>query len=158
MRWFLVAGALVPALVSLLAAAVPEYLKVQQPIPETLAEIPSSTGNIGVTPEGWLEQEAALPPRLRTLLPQWRERYAPHTGQPFLDEMVFLVKPRLYYFQRDIEGDRTSEALAIGGAFSVESGWLNDLLRVNLTGYTSQNFSKLTSIWLKCLHAGLSTA
>jgi hypothetical protein len=138
MRWFLVAGVLLPALVSLRAAAVPEYLKVQQPIPETLAEIPSSTGNIGVTPESWLEQEAALPPRLRTLLPQWRERYAPHTGQPFFDDMVFLVKPRLYYFQRDIEGDHTSEALAIGGAFSVESGWLNDLLRVNLTGYTSQ--------------------
>ena len=45
---------------------------------------------------------------------------------------------RTYYFDRINPGDVTNAAWAIGGWVGYQSGWMADLLRVGVVGYTSQ--------------------
>ncbi len=115
-------------------AVTPEYLKATQPIPESLADVPSATDNVGVVPEVRTYDQMLRP---SMMLPRLRERI-PKTGLPLIDDSLYSVRPRAYYRLRD-NGDGTkSEAMAIGGAVSMESGWLNDFLRFGFAGYTSQ--------------------
>ena len=122
----------------LLASDAPEYLRVREPISGSLEEVPSTTEGIGITPESWSEARAPFSLHPSVLLPKLREDYVQETGWSFVDDLIVSVRPRLYYFHSDQGEGGISEAFALGGALAVESGWLNDVLRVNLTGYTSQ--------------------
>ena len=45
---------------------------------------------------------------------------------------------RTYYFDRQNPGDVTQAAWAAGGWVGYQSGWIAELLRVGVVGYTSQ--------------------
>ncbi len=116
----------------------PEYLTVRAPIADTLEAVPSTTGDIGVTPESWTAKREGFPLRTVVLMERLREKYYPKTGIHFIDDAVFTVSPRIYHRYQDLGADSGTEATAAGGAMSFESGWIADRLRVNLVGYTSQ--------------------
>jgi len=115
--------------------AVPEYLNSREPLATSLEEEPSPTEFIGYSPEVALAWEEMRPARL---LPTLREEHAPETGHPFFDDARFTVRPRFYYFHREIDRQRNQLSAAAGGSLSLDSGWWRDSLRVGLTGYLSQ--------------------
>ncbi|MGI9243009.1 MAG: OprD family outer membrane porin [Verrucomicrobiales bacterium] len=116
----------------------PEYLRAEAPIAGDLDEVQSVTERIGVTPGSWLREYSPFRPRLARLFPELRGQILPPRNQPFLDDTRISVRPRFYY--RNVEGWNTpaSKVAALGGSIAVESGWLQELLRVSLVGYTSQ--------------------
>ena len=116
-----------------LHAATPDYLESEEPIPKSLEETRSATDSLGTSRD--LDSiEDLLPsrwfPELRHLIPE--------TGNPFFDDARFSIRPRAYYRYRDNGDGTVSEAFALGGAFGLETGYLADLVRVGITGYTSQ--------------------
>jgi len=119
-------------------AAVPEYLKLQYPAETDLKDTHSATESIGEIPESLVDQYEPFELLPARLLPKWRKQFWPETGQPFIDDIKFLVHPRLYYLHRKIHGVGVEESAAWGGWLGMESGWLNDTFRIGLTGYTSQ--------------------
>lgn len=119
---------------SLPAAESAEYLAAEEPIPESLEQAPSATDQIGTVQNSHTTWEKL---HLRWILPELRAR-VPTTGQAFFDDAKFHFNPRSYYFHRKFSDGHQSEAFAIGGAFGLESGYLSDLLRIGITGYTSQ--------------------
>lgn len=123
---------------SLKAADTPEYLKVENPVITSLEKVPSPTETIGYSPESWINQRTPFSGHPARLLPKLRDQYIPLTGSPFFDEIAVSVMPRFYYFHRDTENVGIAESAALGGALSLETGWWQDFLRFNLTGYTSQ--------------------
>ena len=57
---------------------------------------------------------------------------------PFLRDSRFSAQIRSFYFDRDKYDDTTSEAWALGGSFTYQSGYLANFLRFGATAYTSQ--------------------
>lgn len=116
----------------------PEYLKSTEPVVTSLEDVPTPTETIGYSPNSWVEGRepfAMLPSRL---LPRFRDQYIPLSGTPFIDDIIFSLRPRFYYFHRDTEDSGIAESAAFGGALAMETGWWQDFLRLNFTGYTSQ--------------------
>ena len=56
----------------------------------------------------------------------------------FVRDSTITVYVRSYYLNRDTTIIRGPAAWATGGALGYQSGWLGNILRVGLTGYTSQ--------------------
>ncbi len=59
-------------------------------------------------------------------------------SSPFINDSKFDAQFRTFYFNRDKYDNTRSEAWAIGGWLSYQSGYLADLLRIGAVGYTSQ--------------------
>lgn len=118
--------------------AEPEFRKAQGPVSADLKSQRTATDSIGEVPDHLLDQYdlAGILPRI--WLPKGRDKLMPKTGVDFVDEMRFEIRPRFYYFHRDIGGGGVQESAAWGGEFGLESGWWNDRVRIGLTGYTSQ--------------------
>jgi hypothetical protein len=62
----------------------------------------------------------------------------PSEQSPFFRDSKFSGVVRTYYFNRDKYDSTRSEAWALGGWLSYQSGYLADLLRIGATVYTSQ--------------------
>ncbi|MFK5923018.1 MAG: OprD family outer membrane porin [Verrucomicrobiota bacterium] len=123
---------------SLQAADSPEYLKVEGPVVVSLKEERSPTDSIGTSPKSWITERRSFKLLPNQVLPRLWDQYMPLTGTPFFDGIDFLVSPRFYYFRRDTENVGIAESAAMGGALEMETGWWQDILRLKLTGYTSQ--------------------
>ncbi len=63
---------------------------------------------------------------------------APEVKSPFIQDSKFDAQLRTFYFNRDKYDNSRSEAWAIGGWISFQSGYLADVFRVGAVGYTSQ--------------------
>jgi hypothetical protein len=139
---FLPGGLLIAFLSAMLLFSTPldaaEYLEADTPIPNSLAEVPSATQSIGLTPDEISLQNDLPRPILMEILPSLRQNLFPRTGFAGIDDAVFSVQPRIYFRYRNNNGENTEEVAAIGGALKFESGWMADVFRVTLVGYTSQ--------------------
>jgi len=78
-------------------------------------------------------QPAAQPPS--TLFPQFREQVKDMPA--FFRDARFEVSPRSYYRDRKNLDQSTSEAWAVGGAVSLQSGWLFDRFAIGGVYYGS---------------------
>ncbi|NWK54108.1 outer membrane porin, OprD family [Verrucomicrobiaceae bacterium N1E253] len=116
----------------------PAYLAAEAPVTPELRGDRSATATVGAIPEDLLNQYDPFAVLPRKWLPSLREKYIPKTGHSFVDGIQFEVKPRFYYFHRDVESEGIQETAAFGGELGVESGWFRDWFRVGLTLYTSQ--------------------
>ena len=67
-------------------------------------------------------------------LPEWR--LAASSKEPFFRDSTFGLEPRFYY--RYLDDGTLHEAVAIGGALILTSGWWRDMLQLGLGGYTAQ--------------------
>jgi hypothetical protein len=112
----------------------PEYLEAREPISGALEDAPSATEGIGQDASQPFKWERRRPSRH---LQEWRNRLIPETGNPFVDDMQFFLRPRFYYFHRDFDPGTPMETAAAGGSISVETGWWRDRIRLGLTGYGS---------------------
>src|SRR4051812_26838557 len=56
----------------------------------------------------------------------------------FVRESAITLYLRSYYLNRETTNIRGPAAWAAGGALGYQSGWLGNMLRVGLVGYTSQ--------------------
>lgn len=121
-----------------LAAGNAEYLKAEQPQAKSLKDVRTSTEEIGVTSESWLAENDPFSLLPRNFLPALREKYVSKTGNPFIDDTKFSVRPRFYYLHRNRHSGGVQESAAYGGSIGMETGWLNDTVRFAFTGYTSQ--------------------
>ena len=121
-----------------MADAIPEYRKSEGPVSANLKGHPTATDGIGTVPDSLLHQYDPFAVLPRKWLPGLRGKYIPKTDQPFIDEMNFSIRPRFYYFYRDIQDGGVRESAAFGGELGFESGWYNDWFRIGLTAYTSQ--------------------
>lgn len=67
---------------------------------------------------------------------------SPETTDPiraaFFDDATFTLHARSYLFDSSNDGDPASAAWAIGGWAGYETGWIGDVLRFGVVGYTSQ--------------------
>ena len=73
--------------------------------------------------------------------PEPMEPIAPSASQDtpaFFRDSKFSAQLRSFYFDRDKYDNSTSEAWALGGSLSYQSGYLADFFRIGATGYTSQ--------------------
>jgi hypothetical protein len=111
----------------------PEYIAAEAPPAESLKAARSVTENIGIAEPDREITQAAMPKRMFPLV---RDPF-PETGIPFLDDAAFTLSPRAYYFHRDFSTGEILEAFAIGGAMRLETGWLNDAVRVGVEGFNS---------------------
>lgn len=59
-------------------------------------------------------------------------------ASPFLRDSRFSAQLRTFYFDRDKYDGSTSEAWALGGSLTYQSGYVADFLRFGATAYTSQ--------------------
>lgn len=105
-------------------AAVPEYVRDEQPVADTLKDT-----------QGLITQGFYIKPFDLSIFPALKQRL--ESLPPFWRDTRLAAKPRSYYFDRDRDiGD--SVAWALGGAVEHQSGWWKDRLRVASTLYTSQ--------------------
>ena len=133
----------------------PEYLTNEHPQAEAAEDLASPFGEPAAKPAG--------------------VRFGAFGNEPFFRDAEFSLRPRLYYRYHD-NGESIKEALAIGGALDVTTGWWRDTLQLGVTGYTTQplaapsdrgstgllrpdgtGFSVLGQAWAK-LRAGPATA
>lgn len=87
----------------------------------------------GATPIGQIDLGG---PHLR--LPVFPTLAQPEVKSPFIHDSKFDAQLRTFYFNRDKYDNTRSEAWAIGGWISFQSGYLADLFRVGAVAYTSQ--------------------
>ncbi len=98
---------------------------------------PSSTRAIRTPIERFFPKEVVRPPRFPWFQQQLQKL------PPFFADTHLEVRFRTYYLRKDrafpvLGDDGLSEAWAMGGSISYRSGWLADLLRFELEGFTSQ--------------------
>ncbi len=93
---------------------------------------PSSVDEIETPIERVFPEEVFKPP----LLPYFRQRIQ-HL-HPFFSESVLEARFRTYYLHQDRTTNDIREAWAIGGSLYYRSGWLEDIFRVEVEGFTSQ--------------------
>lgn len=62
----------------------------------------------------------------------------PAKRSPFFDDSKISAQARTFYLYRDKYDDSISEAWALGGSVTYQSGYLADRLRFGAVGYTSQ--------------------
>lgn len=120
------------------AADDPEYLKAESPLPADLEEVGSPTDRLGLIPESGFDRYRPFRMGLGQSLRRVRAEILPPSGNAFLDDARFSLRPRFYYRNVDGWGDPGSRAAALGGVLALESGWLAETLRISLAGYTSQ--------------------
>ena len=106
--------------------AQPDYLTHEEPVPESVKEME------GPLAEGLTEEEEE--PR-RVIAPSLKEKLA--ELPPFWRDTSATLNLRTYYFD-STSGETKNQALALGGSFSYESGWWQELLQVGATVFTSQ--------------------
>jgi len=70
--------------------------------------------------------------------PQPEGTVAPEEQSPFIRDSRFSAQIRTFYFDRDKYDGSSSEAWALGGSITYQSGYLGNFLRFGATGYTSQ--------------------
>jgi len=102
-----------------------EYIRDEQPVPESVDQV--------VTPMELTFQEK---PEIPRFFP-WLKEELKDTPAFFRDTKLNL-NLRTYYFYRDKYDDSKSEAWALGGALSYQSGWFLDHFGVGSVLYTSQ--------------------
>ena len=102
-----------------------EYIRDQEPVPESVDQV--------VTPMELTFQEK---PEIPRFFP-WLKEQLKDTPAFFRDTKLNL-NVRTYYFYRDKYDDTKSEAWALGGALSYQSGWFLDRFSVGSVLYTSQ--------------------
>jgi hypothetical protein len=124
------AASLPAVVIGLLALAVApvhasESTMDDEPAPESVEDLGGPLGD-------------AFRVRLRagTLFPRLAE--ALEDRPPFLRDTRLLLAPRTYYFRRRNEDGSHSEAWALGGSLSYESGWWREFFSVGGALYTSQ--------------------
>ncbi len=106
-------------------AAQPEYQSNEAPPPGSVKDVRESLG----------PQAIEKPPPRRGVL-GW-DRALANLPQFFRDTSLIL-KPRLYNFDSNFSDGEENEAFALGSAIEYRSGSWRNLLKVGLTGYTSQ--------------------
>ncbi len=126
----------------LFAGVVVAVAALAAPAPGTERELdtdtpPSSTRAIRTPIERFFPKEVARPP----VFPWFQQRL--QKLPPFFADTHLEVRFRTYYLRKDrafpvLGDDGLSEAWAMGGSISYRSGWLADLLRFELEGFTSQ--------------------
>ncbi|MGQ0578254.1 MAG: OprD family outer membrane porin [Betaproteobacteria bacterium] len=87
----------------------------------------------GATPMD--QVDLANPEPEQTLVPAPVE---PEKKFPFFDDSKISAQLRTFYFNRDKYDDSNSEAWALGGSLSYQSGYLADVFRAGAVAYTSQ--------------------
>ena len=87
----------------------------------------------GATPMDHIDMSTSQP-----RLPVFPTPAPPEVTSPFIRDSKFDAQLRTFYFNRDKYDNTRSEAWAIGGWLSFESGYLADVFRVGAVGYTSQ--------------------
>jgi hypothetical protein len=102
-----------------------EYIRDQEPVPESVDQV--------VTPMDLTFQEKREIPRLFP----WLKEQLKDTPAFFRDTKLNL-NFRTYYFNRDKYDDSNSEAWALGGSVSYQSGWFLNRFSVGSVIYTSQ--------------------
>lgn len=111
------------------AGVAQEYLRAESVAPDSLVEAESTfegeTLSLGET----VLERGLITPYLVDSFPALK---------PVVEEAVFVVEPRSYYFYRDHGDGSISETWAIGGAVSYESGWWQEFLQLGVAAYTSQ--------------------
>jgi len=102
-----------------------EYIRDEEPVPDSVDQV--------VTPMELTFQEK---PKIPRFFP-WLKEQLKDTPAFFRDTKLNL-NVRTFYFYRDKYDDRNSEAWALGGALSYQSGWFLDRFSVGSVLYTSQ--------------------
>ena len=74
--------------------------------------------------------------RKKPMFPRFHELLEPLP--PFFRESELVLKPRMYYFDRQNSDRPDGEAWTYGGALAYRSGWLFDTFALGAEGYTSQ--------------------
>jgi len=119
-RW-----ALLPALAILASPAVAAERELDQGPP------PDSTQQIETSIEKVFPRDVERAPLLPWLQQQLQDL------PPFLSDSQIEARFRTYYLRKHRTSDELSEAWAMGGSISYRSGWLEELLQVELEGFTS---------------------
>jgi hypothetical protein len=105
-----------------------EYIRDQEPIPDSVDQV--------VTP---IELAFQPPPKIPRFFP-WLKEQLKDTPAFFRDTKL-NVNLRTYFFDRDKFDNSRSEAWALGGSLSYQSGWFLDRFSVGSVLYTSQKLS-----------------
>ncbi len=115
-------------------AAPPEAVTAEFGTPTTLANSPSAGDEIGGSTPHSLLNDVKMP---INFLADLRAKLAIGKN-PFTRDLTFEIAPR-WYFRNALNADGSrSVAAAFGGAFGFQTGWLEEFLRIGLTGFTSQ--------------------
>ncbi len=93
---------------------------------------PTSAEEIEAPLQGVFPEEVERPP----LFPWFRRQL--QKLPPFFADTELEVRYRTYYLRADRTDGRLSEAWAMGGSIRYVSGWLAELFRVEVEGFTSQ--------------------
>jgi hypothetical protein len=117
--------AAVAVLVGALSASAAERELESEPPPSSTRDI--ETPSQRVFPR--LVRKEPLFPRIREQLEKL---------PPFFADTQLEARFRTYYMRKDRTTDELSEAWAMGGSVSYQSGWLADAFSVELEGFTSQ--------------------
>jgi hypothetical protein len=117
--------AAVAVLVGALSASAAERELESEPPPSSTRDI--ETPSQRVFPR--LARKEPLFPRIREQLEKL---------PPFFADTQLEARFRTYYMRKDRTTDELSEAWAMGGSVSYQSGWLADAFSVELEGFTSQ--------------------
>ncbi len=116
-------------LLALLGGAEPvlaqEYIRDQEPVPESVDQVTSP-----------MELSFQEKPKIPRFFPWLKEQLK--DTPPFFRDTKLNLNFRTYYFYRDKYDDTVSEAWALGGALSYQSGWFLDHFGVGSVLYTSQ--------------------
>jgi len=110
---------------SAVMAAGPDYKREENPTVDAVEDA-----------RGLLSDGFSKPIRLRSLFPKIKRKI--RDLSPFWRNAQIQLKPRTYYFNRDLNGSADSVAWALGGSLKLESGWWKHRLRAAATFYTSQ--------------------
>jgi hypothetical protein len=102
-----------------------EYIRDEEPVPE-------SVDQVGTPMDRAFQEKAEIPRFFPWLKEQLKDTPA------FFRDTKFNLNIRTYYFYRDKYDDTKSEAWALGGALSYESGYFLDHFKVGSVFYTSQ--------------------
>ena len=121
---------------SALAESTPEYLKAQNATAVDLKDSHSVTEAVGHLPKNPSNQYHPLVDLDKVQADPFKEKVT--QPFPFIDDLIWAIRPRFYYFHRDTEGKGIQESAAIGGSLGFETGWFKDTIRFGVTGYTSQ--------------------
>ena len=85
----------------------------------------------GAEEKGYVKEEVR--PSLFPWVRRWKQKLP-----PFFADSELALRYRTYYLRQDRTNKRLSEAWAMGGSLYYRSGWLKELLAVELEGFTSQ--------------------
>ena len=94
-------------------------------------QLPAESVEQGATPMDQIE--LANPQPGQPLVP-----VEPEKKSPFFDDAKISAQARTFYFYRDKYDDSVSEAWALGGSVTFQSGYVANRLRVGAAAYTSQ--------------------